>query len=150
VVTGSPGSGKSSFVSALSVNLARRAGWQFLVFPAENLPIEEYISTLIELYAGKPFNTGYHERMSREEMLKAAGWVDDHFIVLNPPDGERDLDGLISIARAYVRRRGIRGLIVDPWNELEGRQPTHQTETQYICDSLIKIRQFSRNYAVHT
>lgn len=149
VITGSPGSGKSSFLAALMVNLAVRSGWQFAVYPPENMPPQEYASMLMEIYTGRPFNHGKVQRMSREVMFEAAEWVDRHFVILNPVEGERDLEGLLSLARSYVFRRGIKGFVIDPWNELEHYQPANQTETQYIGQSLIRIRQFARNYQVH-
>jgi twinkle protein len=149
VITGSPGSGKSSFLAALMVNLAIRSGWSFAVYPPENMPPQEYVSLLMEIYSGQPFNFGPQPRMSRETMLEAAEWVQDHFIILNPVEGQRDLDGLLSLAKSFVFRRGIKGFVIDPWNELEHFQPGNQTETQYIGQSLIKLRHFARNYQVH-
>ena len=145
-----PSAGKTAWMAALMVNLAIRHGWRFLVFPAENLPAEEYASMLAEIYVGKPFNRGPSERMSREELGFALDWLQEHFIIINPQDGSMSVDGILEMAKAYCLRRGINGLVIDPWNELEHAQPMNQTETQYIGQSLIKIRQFSKTHNVHT
>lgn len=150
VITGAPGSGKSMFVAALSVNLARSANWQFVVYPPENLPPAEYVTMLLEMYLGLPFNEGPHTRMTDGEMLKAAKWAQDHFILLNPADDKRNLDELLELTRSYVFRRGVNGLVIDPWNEIEHLIAPGQTETNYICESLIKIRQFTRINGLHT
>lgn len=150
VVTGTPGSGKSCVVAALMVNLARDAGWQFVVFPPENCPPQEYASMLMEIWAGMPFNDGPSERMSRRDVQFAMEFVHNHFVILDPAEGQRDLDGLLKLAKAYVYRRGIQGFVIDPWNELEGFQPGGQTETQYIGQCLIKLRNFSRHHRVHS
>lgn len=150
VVTGIPGSGKSAFVKALAVNLALKHNWQFVVFPAEELPPEENASTLIELWAGEPFSPGPTPRMDRDTVLRGLDWVHDHFVFLNPDEGGRGLDAILETAKSFVLRRGINGLIIDPWNELEQLQSAGQSETQYIGESLIKIRQFSRIHKVHT
>lgn len=144
-----PGSGKTSWMAALMVNLAIRHGWKFAVFPAENLPAEEYASMLAEIFTGMPFNRGPNERMSREELSAALDWLQEHFIILNPNDDELDLDSLLSIAKAYCLRRGINGFVIDPWNELDHKQPAHQTETQYVAQSLIKVRRFAKTYNCH-
>lgn len=149
VVTGIPGIGKSVFVAAHTVNLALRSDWQFLVYPPENLPPEEYVSSLLEIYTGEPFNLGPKPRMSMDTMLAASAWVQEHFVVMNPTEGERNLDGLLKIAKSYIYRRGINGLVIDPWNELEHYHAPGQTMTQYIGESLIKIRQFARTHRIH-
>lgn len=149
VVTGVPGAGKSVWTAALLVNLAILHNWLFAIYPPENLPPQEYASMLMEIYIGKPFDVGPTPRMSPEERDKAMDWLQDHFVILNPPDDERDLDSLLSIAKSYVLRRGIQGFVIDPWNELEHFVPQGQTMTQYIGQALIKIRNFARTYRVH-
>lgn len=144
-----PGAGKTAWMAALMVNLAARHGWKFAVFPAENLPAAEYVSMLTEIYIGKPFNRGPNERMTREELAEALDWLQDYFVILSPNDGERDLNSLLCMAKAYCLRRGINGIVIDPWNELEHAQPANQTETQYIGQSLIKIRTFAKTHNVH-
>ena len=46
-------------------------------------------------------------------------------------------------------RHGIRGLIIDPWNEFDHTRPSGQTETEYISSSLGQIRRFARAHGVH-
>lgn len=149
VISGSPGSGKSSLMSALIVNLAKIHDWQFAVYPPENMPPEEYASTLIEIYTGEPFSEGPRPRMSRTQVEEAMYWLNDHVVILNPPEGERNLDGLLALGKAYVYRRGITGFVIDPWNELEHAVQNGMTETQFIGQSLIKFRNFCRAYKVH-
>ena len=48
-----------------------------------------------------------------------------------------------------VLRRGVRGLIFDPWNEIEHARPAAMTETEYIGSTLSRIRRFARAHAVH-
>lgn len=144
-----PGSGKTSWMAALMINLAIRHGWKFAVFPAENLPAEEYASLLAEIFTGLPFNQGPNERMSKAELSAALDWLHEHFIILNPNDDELDLDSLLSMAKAYCLRRGINGFVIDPWNELDHKQPAQQTETQYVSNSLIKVRRFAKTHNIH-
>ena len=46
--------------------------------------------------------------------------------------------------------KGIDGLIIDPWNELEMILRAGETETDYICRSLTNIRRFSRKNNIAT
>lgn len=148
-VTGVPGSGKSAFVSALNVNLAHLHGWQFCVFSPENMPLQQYASQLMELWAGEPFTEGPTKRMTQRRVLEAIEWTDKHFVLLNPPDEKRTVDGLLELAQQQIYRRGINGVVIDPWNEIGERQSANETETQYIGRSLMKIRQFARTWQIH-
>ena len=54
IITGLPGSGKSSFVDQIMHNLAKNEDWKFAVASFE-IPIPIHIAKLSELYIGKPF-----------------------------------------------------------------------------------------------
>src|SRR5690349_14029646 len=48
LVTGTPGSGKSEWLDALMVNLAKQGDWHFAIFSPENWPLKLHVSKLIE------------------------------------------------------------------------------------------------------
>lgn len=48
-----------------------------------------------------------------------------------------------------IFRKGIKGLVIDPWNEMEHNRPSNMSETEYISESLSKIRKFARQHGVH-
>jgi twinkle protein len=144
-----PKSGKTAWMAALMVNLARAHGWRFAVFPAENLPAEEYVSMLAEIYLGLPFNRGYHQRMNEQQLGEALDWLQEHFVILSPDDSQRDLDSLLAIGKTYCLRRGIQGFVIDPFNELEISRPQGISETEYIGKCLIKIRRFAKTHNLH-
>ena len=147
VLTGIPNSGKSEWLDALFVNLATSQGWAFGVFSPENWPVPEHCKKLAEKYIGKPFDPGPTERMTLSEWDVAQTWLSRHFVFLEPEDAA--LDSLLDIARQIVRRLGLRGLVLDPWNEIEHARPDAMSETEYVAQSLSKVRKFARNHGVH-
>lgn len=147
LVTGIPGHGKSEWLDALALNLARGYGWPFGIFSPENQPIEYHVEKLAEKVVGKPFSEGFTERMSFAEMSEALKFVNDHFSFMLPDFPT--IDGLLAIAQELVLRRGIRGLIIDPWNEINSNTGPGLTETDYISQALTKIRTFARRNDVH-
>lgn len=147
LITGIPGHGKSEWLDALAVNLARLHGWKFGVYSPENFPLEYHAEKLMEKYVGKPFRDGPTERMSPSDRDRAISFVDAHFH-FQMPDAPT-LDTLLGQAKQLVAQHGIRGLIIDPWNEVEHLYKTGQTETQYISEALSQIRRFARDSAVH-
>lgn len=150
VITGMPNSGKSNWLDALLVNLAQDHGWNFALFSPENQPLEDHMARMVEKWVGEPFADGPTPRMSRDMLERGMHAIKPHFTWILPDD-DKDwtVDMVLSIARQLVLRKGIRGLVIDPWNELEHSPPHGQTETVYIGNVLKHVRQFARKYGVH-
>lgn len=151
IVTGIPGHGKSSLLDAMLVNLARLHDWRFGLFSPENQPIERHYASLMEKHIGAPFDHGPTKRITPEQKNTAKSWLNDHFKVLLPDEenGNWSVDGVLALAKVLVYRYGIRGLVIDPWNELDHSRPSQITETDHISASLTKIRRFARLNGVH-
>jgi twinkle protein len=149
IVTGYTHSGKSEFLDALMVNLSGLHGWRFAVCSFENLP-RQHLPKLLEKYLGAPFADGPSRRMSKAEMMEAmTGWLEDHFVLIRANDEAPTIDFVLEKARVAVLRHGVRGLVIDPYNEVEHRRPPGMTETEYVSQILGKVRRFAENHAVH-
>lgn len=153
VVTGVPNSGKSEFVDALMVNLAASSGWSFALCSMEN-KVHEHARKLIEKHVGKPFFDGEYaanaQRMSPAELQRAKAWLNDTFYLIRHEDDELpSIDWVLGLARAAVMRYGIRGLLVDPYNELDHRRPASISETEYVSQMLTRIKRFAAHNDCH-
>lgn len=148
VVTGIPNHGKSEFIDALMVNLAHQCGWRLAVCSFENPP-EEHIAKLAEKHLGLPFWDGPTRRMSEADLLQAMDWAHDHFHLIRFDDEAPTIDAILEKARVAVMRHGIRGLVVDPYNEIEPRRPTNMTETEYVSQLLGKAKRFAQRHGAH-
>lgn len=150
VVTGMPNSGKSNWLDALLVNLAEQFGWNFAMFSPENQPLADHMARMMEKWARAPFEAGSLLRMDREQKDRAKLWLNDHFTwILPEDDSDWTIDTVLDRAKALVFRRGIRGLVIDPWNELEHALTVGMSETIYTGQVLKRVRQFSRRHGVH-
>jgi len=149
VITGIPGSGKTSWLDALVVNLATKKDWKFAMFSAENLPYERHISTLSQQFTGKPFREGITERMSPIDLMAADEFIDDHIKFISPNDKYCTIDGILDLAGTIDSRRKIDGLIIDPWNEINQTRESWVSETEYISMAISKIKRFMRKIDVH-
>lgn len=148
IVTGIPGDGKSEWLDALMANMAMQHDWSFAVCSPENMPLQRHISKLIEKFVGLPFGRNLQGRMQLRDVAQALELVQRHFVFI-APDESITIDSLLETARSLVTRYGIRGLVIDPWNEFDHRRPPGITETEYISQALGKIRRFGRAYGVH-
>jgi len=150
IVTGIPNSGKSEFVDAIMVNMALRFRWAFAICSFENPP-SEHLSKFAEKYLDAPFWDGPTPRMSEPHLERALDWAQGYFTFIRA-DGDRvvtTLDWILEKAGAAVMRYGIRGVVIDPWNEIEHQRPNNMTETEYIGQSLSKIKKFATQRGVH-
>ena len=147
VVTGYPSSGKSNFVDQLMVNLAKNSDWKFAVASFENQP-EIHISRMMEIYTGKRFFDGIG-KMSAAEKDSAFKFVMDHFLFIDSNGEEPNtLDSILERARIAVKRMGIRGMVIDPYNYIE-LDRSNSTETEAISSMLTKIQKFCKAHEVH-
>lgn len=147
VVTGYPSSGKSNFVDQVMVNLASQSDWKFAVCSFENQP-EIHISRLMEIYTKKRFFDG-KTRMSKEEADEAFKWVNEHFLFIDSQGEEPStLDSILDRARVAVKRMGVRGLIIDPYNYIDLSRDS--TETEAISQMLTRVQKFCKAHDVHT
>ncbi len=154
IVTGVPNSGKSEWVDALMVNLANSQGWSFALCSMEN-KVHEHARKLIEKFVGRPFfdSTSYANgarRMSPDELARGKAFLDSHFVLIRHEDDELpSIDWVLGLARAAVMRFGIRGLVIDPYNELDHRRPVNVSETEYVSQMLTRIKRFAAHNDVH-
>ena len=148
VVTGYPSSGKSNFVDQIMVNLAQAHDWKFAVCSFENQP-EIHISRLMEIYTRKRFFDG-RDRMTEQDKESAFKFVKDHFLFIDTNGEEPStLDSILDRARVAVKRMGVRGLVIDPYNYIELPRGDG-TETAAISDMLTRVQKFCKAHDVHT
>ena len=149
VVTGIPGHGKSSFVEWLMINLIKEHKFRFGLFTPEHEPVETHIARLAELIDGKPFSKDVPEnqRMSKEGIDQAVELLEEHCHYVIPDALNRKVDDILDLAKVLVAREGIKGLIVDPWNEIS-MDEMGNSETHFIREALGKLRRFARSHQV--
>lgn len=150
LVTGIPGHGKSNLLDSLLVNLATNEDWCFGIFSPENQPIQRHFANIMEKKLFKSFSAGYGPRITEEEKNLNKAWISKHFSVILPDEDDNwSIDGILELAKVLVYRKGIKGLVIDPWNEIDHSRKSNKSETEYISECLTKVRHFARNYDVH-
>jgi len=146
VVTGYPSSGKSNFVDQIAVNLARDDDWKFAICSFENQP-EIHITRLMEIYTKKRFFDGKN-RMNDQEKEAAFKWVNDHFLFIDTNGDEPStLESILTRAKVAIKRMGVRGLVIDPYNFIDLTR--NSTETEAISDMLTKVQRFVKAHDLH-
>lgn len=149
VITGWPNSGKSEWLDALLVNLARQ-GWKVVVFSPENHPLEVHASKLIEKLSGLPFGKGMNERIGKGEVGERLDDLGESFMFMKAREGIISAHAVMEAAEPWLMDQdGKRGLVIDPWNELEHWRPQGLSETEYVSQVLSEVRQWARTRNIH-
>ncbi|XP_065847285.1 twinkle homolog protein, chloroplastic/mitochondrial isoform X2 [Euphorbia lathyris] len=153
VVTGVPNSGKSEWIDALVCNLNSNVGWKFALCSMEN-KVREHARKLLEKRVKKPFFSSRYgenvDRMSVEQYEEGKQWLDDTFYLIRCEDDKLpSIDWVLDLAKAAVLRHGVRGLIIDPYNELDHQRPISMTETEYVSRMLTMVKRFAQHHACH-
>lgn len=149
VVTGIPGSGKSEFVDWLMASLAKYHDWSWGVCSFENPP-DFHVTKLAEKFTNKSFSfrKDSEQRMNKSEFDYAIGMIDNYFHFINLSLVDVTMDGLIKKGEELVKRKGIKGILFDPWNCIEHKY-SGESETKYVLECLNKFINFLDKYKVH-
>lgn len=153
IVTGVPNSGKSEWIDALLCNISESEGWKFAVCSMEN-KVREHARKLLEKHIKKPFFDARYgnsvERMSIAELEEGKEWLQSTFHLIRCEDDcLPSVKWVLDLAKAAVLRHGVRGLVIDPYNELDHQRKANQTETEYVSQMLTKIKRFAQHHACH-
>ena len=140
IVTGIPGSGKSEFFDEIAERLNIRYGWRFAYFSPENAPLQYHASKLIEKFTGKKFNK---QSLPHGEYQQVKEHLEKDFFFISPSD-DFTLENILRKAKMLVRKKGIKALVIDPYNRIESDQDYRITETQHISKTLDRLTNFAQ------
>lgn len=115
--TGWPSSGKSEFITQLSVLQAFFKKRNIAFYSPESYPVDEFMDMLIHCYLGKSTDRKYPNVCSLDEYKAAIEWVDQHFFVCDWPDTP-DPDKLIQAFDFLHKQKKCEIFVVDPFNSL--------------------------------
>lgn len=142
--TGIPGHGKSEFVDFIVTQLNMKHGWKALYFSPENFPLQMHVGKIAEKLVGCPFK---QVALSQMNFDASFDYIADNFFWIDPYE-EPTLDYVLSKAEYYIKTKGIKQLIIDPFNTLEHNPEKNETETTYIGKFLNRLVNFARRYDI--
>jgi len=73
--------------------------------------------------------------------------IEDNLVIISQQideDQEMTLEDFLELCRTAVVRDGAKIIILDPWNELEHKRKSGETETEYISRALRAIKRFAK------
>jgi twinkle protein len=79
-----------------------------------------------------------YEKM-KDYLSRNMFWIDPN---------DTDINSVMERAKYLVRKKGIKVLVIDPFNALTDKERKNQKQDEYISDFLQKLRWFGRKYDV--
>jgi twinkle protein len=151
IVTGIPGSGKSEFTDYIMSKTSINHDWKWAICSFENTPPVFHATKIIEKLSGRAFDYRIDplNRVSEFELDITIGHLKENFNFINTTDTDITIDGILSKTTELVLRKGIKGLLIDPWNYIEHNIPNGFSETQYVSECLTKIKKTALKLGIH-
>lgn len=145
-LTGIPNHGKSPFALLIMACLSLHHKWKWAIYSPEHKPLSIFLVKVCELLLGKRARQGYG--FHQKEMELTRSFINEHFFFIEPDDDDYTLDNILDKGKSLVFRKGIRGLLIDPWNKLEHNMGKGDNETMYISKELDKVIKFNQRNSV--
>lgn len=149
LITGIPGHGKDEFANLIMTNLAKYEGWKWGICSFEE-SAEVTTTKLIEKFIGKAFDLRQNpfHRITQSDFEKGILFVDDYFKFYDTEKTDTDVESILDLAEQMVKRYGINGFCLNPWNWVDHLRKEYMSETEYVSQCLTKIVRFSKKYNV--
>ena len=142
-VTGIPSSGKSDFVDQMCVGYNTNYGWKTAFASPENAPTYLHAHKLMRKVWQDMPSPG---DIDGEQWNKVADHVNDNFFFI---DMERyTLDHVLRKGAELVKRKGIKCLVIDPFNKVRDVNCKTEDVNRYTMEYLTKIEAFAKKYDV--
>jgi twinkle protein len=142
-VTGIPSSGKSDFVDQMCVGYNRNYGWKTAFASPENKPNYLHAHKLIrKTWEGMPTK----DDVGTNKWKQVTDHVNDNYFFI---DMDRyTLDDVLKKGGELVKRKGIKCLVIDPYNKVRDTNCKTEDVNRYTMEYLTKIEVFAKKYDV--
>ena len=133
VVTGIPGHGKSDWIDMMTIGYNHKYGWKIAYASPENKPDYIHMHKIWRKHWGPPQKdeVGTPDYLQKQEHLSENFFhIDmDHFT----------LEKVLKKGSELVKRKGIRCLVIDPYNKVRMEKSSGMSIPNYTMEYLTKI-----------
>ena len=140
-VTGIPSSGKSDFVDQMVVGYNNNYGWKTAFASPENQPTYLHAHKLMRKVWG---DMPAVNDIGSAKWKEVANHVNDNFYFIDMD--KYDLESVLRKGAELVKRKGIKCLVIDPYNKIRDVNAVSDDVNRYTMDYLMKIETFAKKY----
>ena len=145
VVTGIPSSGKSEFVDTMAIGYNLSYKWKTAFASPENKPSHLHVDKIFrKIYGNKPQTK---EHLESNEVEVVSDHVENNFFFIDFKEGY-DLINVLRKAEELIKRKGIKVLVIDPFNKVRLKESLGKSINDYTNDYLNTIDTFCKKYNI--
>jgi len=144
-VTGIPSSGKSDFVDQMVVGYNNNYGWKTAYASPENQPVYLHAHKLMRKHWQDMPNVG---DIGNDKWQQVTNHVNDNYFFIDMD--KYSLEAVLRKGAELVKRKGIKCLVLDPFNKIRDIDAKSDDVNRYTMDYLAKIEAFCKKYDVLT
>jgi twinkle protein len=142
-VTGIPSSGKSDFVDQMVVGYNRNYGWKTAFASPENAPTYLHAHKLMrKTWQHMPTSSDIHT----DKWNQVASHVNDNYFFIDMD--KYSLESVLRKGAELVKRKGIKCLVIDPYNKIRDVDCKTEDVNRYTMEYLTKIETFAKKFDV--
>jgi twinkle protein len=142
-VTGIPSSGKSDFVDQMVVGYNNNYGWKTGFASPENTPNYLHAHKLMRKVWGNMPNV---DDIDTDKWKDVAQHVNDNFFFIDMD--KYSLESVLRKGAELVKRKGIKCLVIDPFNKVRDKNASSLDVNTYTMEYLTKIENFAKKFDV--
>ena len=144
-VTGIPSSGKSDFVDQMVVGYNNNYGWKTAYASPENQPVYLHAHKLMRKHWQDMPRVG---DIGNDKWQQVTEHVNDNYFFIDMD--KYSLESVLRKGAELVKRKGIKCLVLDPFNKIRDTDAKSDDVNRYTMDYLAKIEAFCKKYDVLT
>jgi len=144
-VTGIPSSGKSDFVDQMVVGYNNNYGWKTAYASPENQPVYLHAHKLMRKHWQDMPAVG---DIGNDKWQQVTNHVNDNYFFIDMD--KYSLEAVLRKGAELVKRKGIKCLVLDPFNKIRDVDCKSDDVNRYTMDYLSKIEAFCKKYDVLT
>ena len=142
-VTGIPSSGKSDFVDQMVVGYNNNYGWKTAYASPENQPVYLHAHKLMRKHWQDMPRVG---DIGGDKWQQVTDHVNDNYFFIDMD--KYSLESVLRKGAELVKRKGIKCLVLDPFNKIRDVDAKSDDVNRYTMDYLAKIEAFCKKYDV--
>ena len=133
VVTGIPGHGKSDWIDMMTMGYNQKYGWKIAYASPENKPDFIHMHKIWRKHWGPP----QKDEVGTPDFLAKQNHLSDNFFHIDMD--HFDLDDVLKKGSELVKRKGIRCLVIDPFNKVRMKGASGMSIPDATMEYLTKI-----------
>ncbi len=143
--TGWPGSGKSEFITQLSVLQANFKKRKIAFYSPESYPVDEFIDSIIHCYLGKSTDKRFPNVCSESEYEGAIEWIDKSYFFCDWEETP-DIKVILNSFRFLKESKGVEIFVIDPFNSLDTDEESNLATM--LKKHLTAVKRFATQFRV--